>query len=43
MAESDEAHARALDVLQKWFSGFSETPNADEVLCARRDSHARRE
>ena len=34
MAESDEAHGRALDVLQKWFSGFSETPNADEVLTA---------
>jgi nicotinamidase-related amidase len=28
-ADSDEAHARALDVLQKW---FSETPTADEVL-----------
>src|SRR5580704_11280404 len=30
-ADSDEAHARALDVLQKW---FSETPTADEVLGA---------
>jgi nicotinamidase-related amidase len=30
-ADSDEAHARALDVLQKW---FSETPTADEVLSA---------
>ena len=30
-ADSDEAHARALDVLQKW---FSETPTADEVLAA---------
>lgn len=32
-AESDEAHARALDVLQKW---FAETPTADEVLSALR-------
>jgi nicotinamidase-related amidase len=32
-ADSDEAHARALDVLQKW---FSETPIADEVLSALR-------
>ena len=32
-ADSDEAHARALDVLQKW---FSETPTADEVLNALR-------
>src|SRR5580698_4231333 len=32
-ADSDEAHARALDVLQKW---FSETPTADEVLSALR-------
>lgn len=30
-ADSDEAHARALDVLQKW---FAETPTADEVLSA---------
>ena len=30
-ADSDEAHARALDVLHKW---FSETPTADEVLTA---------
>jgi nicotinamidase-related amidase len=30
-ADSDEAHARALDVLQKW---FGETPTADEVLGA---------
>jgi nicotinamidase-related amidase len=30
-ADSDEAHARALDVLQKW---FAETPIADEVLSA---------
>jgi nicotinamidase-related amidase len=30
-ADSDEAHARALDVLQKW---FGETPTADEVLTA---------
>jgi nicotinamidase-related amidase len=30
-ADSDEAHARALDVLKKW---FSETPTADEVLTA---------
>jgi nicotinamidase-related amidase len=30
-ADSDEAHARALDVLQKW---FGETPTADEVLSA---------
>ena len=30
-ADSDEAHARALDVLQKW---FAETPTADEVLGA---------
>jgi nicotinamidase-related amidase len=32
-ADSDEAHARALDVLQKW---FSETPSAAEVLSALR-------
>jgi biuret amidohydrolase len=32
-ADSDEAHARALDVLQKW---FGETPTADEVLSALR-------
>jgi nicotinamidase-related amidase len=32
-ADSDEAHARALDILQKW---FSETPIADEVLSALR-------
>jgi biuret amidohydrolase len=32
-ADSDEAHARALHVLQKW---FSETPTADEVLSALR-------
>jgi biuret amidohydrolase len=30
-ADSDEAHARALDVLQKW---FAETPTADDVLSA---------
>ena len=30
-ADSDDAHVRALDVLQKW---FSETPTADEVLTA---------
>jgi biuret amidohydrolase len=30
-ADSDEAHARALDVLQKW---FGETPTANEVLSA---------
>jgi biuret amidohydrolase len=30
-ADSDEAHARALEVLQKW---FAETPTADEVLSA---------
>lgn len=30
-ADSDEAHAHALDVLQKW---FGETPTADEVLSA---------
>lgn len=30
-ADSDEAHARALDVLKKW---FSETPTANEVLGA---------
>ena len=30
-ADSDEAHARSLDVLQKW---FGETPTADEVLSA---------
>jgi biuret amidohydrolase len=30
-ADSDAAHARALDVLQKW---FGETPTADEVLSA---------
>jgi biuret amidohydrolase len=30
-ADSDEAHARALDVFQKW---FGETPTADEVLSA---------
>ena len=32
-ADSDEAHARALDVLQKW---FAETSTADEVLTALR-------
>ena len=32
-ADSDEAHARALDVLRKW---FSETPTANEVLGALR-------
>jgi biuret amidohydrolase len=32
-ADSDEAHARALDVFQKW---FGETPTADEVLSALR-------
>ena len=36
-ADSDEAHARALDVLQKW---FSETPTADEVLSALRKATA---
>jgi nicotinamidase-related amidase len=30
-ADSDEAHARALDVFQRW---FGETPTADEVLSA---------
>ena len=30
-ADSDEAHARSLDVLQKW---FGETPTAEEVLNA---------
>ena len=30
-ADSDEAHAHALEVLQKW---FGETPTADEVLAA---------
>jgi nicotinamidase-related amidase len=30
-ADSNEAHSRALDVLQKW---FGETPTADEVLGA---------
>lgn len=30
-ADSDEAHARALEVLQKW---FGETPTAEEVLSA---------
>jgi nicotinamidase-related amidase len=39
-ADSDESHARSLDVLQKW---FAETPTADEVLNAlgRKDSAAR--
>ena len=32
-ADSDEAHARALEVLQKW---FAETPTAEEVLSALR-------
>ena len=32
-ADSDEAHARALDVLRKW---FGETPTADAVLSALR-------
>ena len=36
-ADSDEAHARALDVLQKW---FSETATADEVLNALRRAAA---
>jgi biuret amidohydrolase len=31
LADSDKAHARALEVLQKW---FCETPTADEVLGA---------
>jgi biuret amidohydrolase len=40
-ADSDEAHARALDVLQKW---FGETPTADEVLSAlRRQRHEDRD
>ena len=30
-ADSDEAHTRALEVIQKW---FGETPTADEVLSA---------
>jgi nicotinamidase-related amidase len=30
-ADSDEAHAHALDVIQKW---FGETPTGDEVLSA---------
>jgi biuret amidohydrolase len=30
-ADSDESHARSLDVLKKW---FAETPTADEVLSA---------
>src|SRR6202008_2927761 len=30
-ADSDEAHTRALDVIQKW---FGETPTADEVFSA---------
>jgi nicotinamidase-related amidase len=30
-ADSDESHARSLDVLRKW---FAETPTADEVLSA---------
>ena len=30
-ADSDEAHARSLDVIQKW---FGETPTANEVLSA---------
>jgi nicotinamidase-related amidase len=39
-ADSDEAHARALDTLRKW---FGETPSADEVLSAlgREDPAAR--
>jgi nicotinamidase-related amidase len=39
-ADSDESHARSLDVLQKW---FAETPIADDVLTAlgRKDSAAR--
>jgi nicotinamidase-related amidase len=36
-ADSDEAHARALNVLQKW---FSETPTADEVLSGLRTATA---
>jgi len=32
-ADSDESHARSLDVLQKW---FAETPTADKVLTALR-------
>jgi nicotinamidase-related amidase len=36
-ADSDEAHARALHVLQRW---FSETPTADEVLSALRTATA---
>jgi hypothetical protein len=30
-ADSDEAHARSLEVFQKW---IGETPTADEVLSA---------
>jgi len=39
-ADSDESHARSLDVLQKW---FAETPTTDEVLSAlgREESAAR--
>ena len=39
-ADTDESHARSLDVLQKW---FAETPTADEVLNAlgREESAAR--
>ncbi|MGA9966200.1 MAG: isochorismatase family cysteine hydrolase [Terriglobales bacterium] len=39
-ADTDESHARSLDVLQKW---FAETPTADEVLSAlgREESAAR--
>lgn len=36
-ADSDEAHAGALGVLQKW---FAETPDADEVLNALEDTPA---
>src|SRR5205823_1148693 len=34
-ADSDESHARSLDVLQKW---FAETTTADQVLSALGDS-----
>ncbi len=36
-ADSDESHARSLDVLQKW---FGETSTADEVLTALKQTPA---
>ena len=36
-AETDEAHARSLDTIRRW---FGETPTADEVLSALGREHS---